>query len=86
MGKKYDSYIELAPGYESVVDINSDNRNNDFWSHYIVNDDIVQAVKYLGRSLRPDDPREDVKHFLDQRRLWHRKNICCYRIKAFVAR
>lgn len=63
MGKKYDSYIELAPGYESVVDINSDNRNNDFWSHYIVNDDIVQAVKYLGRSLRPDDPREDVKHF-----------------------
>ena len=63
MGKKYDSYIELAPGYESVVDINSDNRNNDFWSHYIVNDDIVQAVKYLGRSLRPDDLREDVKHF-----------------------
>lgn len=62
MGKKYDSYIELAPGYESVVDINSDNRNTDFWSHYIVNDDIVQAVNYLGHSLHPDDP-EEIKHF-----------------------
>ena len=63
MGNKYDSFIELTPGYESVVDISSDNRNADFWSRYIVNDDIVTAVRLLAKSLRPDDPNEDVWHY-----------------------
>lgn len=63
MGIKYDSFIELTPGYESVVDISSDSRNADFWSRYIVNDDMVTAVKLLARSLRPDDPNEDVWHY-----------------------
>ena len=30
MAIKYDSFIELTPGYESVVDISSDSRNADF--------------------------------------------------------
>jgi len=63
MANKYDSFIELVPGYESVVDIRSDSRNEDFWSRYIVNDDMVTAVKLLARSLRPDDPNEDVWHY-----------------------
>lgn len=63
MAKKYDSFIELTPGYESVVDIGSDSRNADFWSRYIVNDDMVTAVRLLAKSLRPDDPNEDVWHF-----------------------
>ena len=60
MSVKYDSFIELTPGYESVVDISSDSRNADFWSRYIVNDDMVTAVRLLSKSLRPDDPAEDV--------------------------
>ena len=64
MAKKYDSFIELTPGYESVVDIGSDSRNVDFWSRYIVNDDMVTAVRLLAKSLRPDDPNEDVWHYL----------------------
>ena len=63
MASKYDAFIELTPGYESVVDIGSDSRNADFWSRYIVNDDMVTAVKLLARALRPDDPNEDVWHF-----------------------
>lgn len=63
MAIKYDSFIELTPGYESVVDISSDSRNADFWTRYIVNDDMVTAVKLLACSLRPDDPNEDVWHY-----------------------
>lgn len=63
MANKYDSFIELTPGYESVVDISSDSKNADFWSRYIVNDDMVTAVKLLAKSLRPDDPNEDVWHY-----------------------
>ncbi len=63
MANKYDSFIELTPGYESVVDISSDSRDANFWSHYIVNDDMVTAVKLLASSLRPDDPNEDVWHY-----------------------
>ena len=63
MASKYDSFIELTPGYESVVDISSDSRNADFWSRYIVNEDMVTAVKLLASALRPDDPNEDVWHY-----------------------
>lgn len=63
MENKYDSFIELTPGYESVVDIKYDKENADFWSRYIVNDDMVMAVSLLSKSLRPDDPNEDVWHF-----------------------
>jgi len=63
MAKKYDSFIELVPGYESVINITSDDRNSDFWSRYIVNEDMVKAVELISKSLRPDDPGEDVWHY-----------------------
>lgn len=63
MEKTYDSFIELTPGYESVVDISSDSRDAEFWRRYIVNEDMVSAVKLLAKSLRPDDLNEDVKHY-----------------------
>ncbi len=63
MATKYDAFIELVPGYESVVRISSDSKDADFWSHYIVNDDMVTAVKLIAKSLRPDDPGEDVWHY-----------------------
>lgn len=63
MNKKYDSFIELTPGYESVVDISSDSSDREFWSRYIVNEDMVTAVRLLARSLRPDNPNEDVWHY-----------------------
>ena len=37
---KYNSYIELRPGYESVVDIDSEERNPNLWQEYIVHEDI----------------------------------------------
>jgi len=64
MANKYDAFIDLIPGYESVIDIGSDSRDTGFWSRYIVNDDTVPAMKLLARSLRPDDPNEDVWHYL----------------------
>lgn len=61
MSKKYDSFIDLAPGYESVIDLHSDS-DAEFWSRYIVTDDMVSAVKIIGKTLRPDTS-EDVSHF-----------------------
>lgn len=62
MEKKYDAFIDLAPGYESVVDLRADS-DADFWSRYIVTDDMVNAVKTISKTLRPDDPKNDVWHF-----------------------
>lgn len=61
MEKKYESFIDLAPGYESVIKLDSDS-DADFWSRYIVTDDMVTAVKILGKTLRPDS-KEDIYHF-----------------------
>ena len=61
MEKKYDSFIDLVPGYESVVDLRSDN-DAAFWSRYIVTDDMVQAVKAISKSLKPDSDN-DIWHF-----------------------
>ena len=66
MEQKYDSFIDLTPGYESVVDISVESRDQDFWSRYIVNQDIVSAVEYLGKALNPNNVPMDVWHFLVQ--------------------
>ena len=60
---KYDSYIELTPGYESVINLGSKKDDNDFWKHYIVNDDMVKAIRMISKSLKPDDVKNDVWHF-----------------------
>lgn len=63
---KYDSFIELTPGYESVINLSSKKDDNDFWKHYIVNDDMVKAIRKLSKALKPDDVKNDVWHFLIQ--------------------
>ena len=40
---KYNTYIELSPHYESVVDIDSESRHPDMWQEYIVHEDKVKA-------------------------------------------
>lgn len=42
---KYNSYIELRPGYESVVDIGSEERNPNLWQEYIVHEDMKVAIE-----------------------------------------
>ena len=59
---KYADYIELSPGYESVVDTSIESRDPGFWAKYIVNDDMVTAVDIIATSLRREDD--------DKIRLW----------------
>ncbi|MDR0286299.1 MAG: DUF6079 family protein [Clostridiales bacterium] len=49
---KYSNYIELSPNYESVVDINSDERNPDMWYEYIVNEDMRLAIEKIYDSIQ----------------------------------
>jgi hypothetical protein len=49
---KYKNYIELSPNYESVVDINSDERNPDMWNEYIVNEDMRLAIEKIYDSIQ----------------------------------
>lgn len=49
---KYNSYIELSPNYESVVDLNSEERNPNLWQEYIVHDDMKIAVDKICESLK----------------------------------
>jgi len=49
---KYSNYIELSPNYESVVDINSDERNPDMWYDYIVNEDMRLAIEKIYESIQ----------------------------------
>lgn len=62
MAKYYSDLIELSPGYESVVDASIETRDREFWTRYIVNDDMVQAVDTIAKSLRREDP-ESIRHF-----------------------
>lgn len=59
---RYSDYIELSPGYESVVDTSIESRDKGFWQKYIVNDDMVSAVDKITTSLRREaDDR--IRHF-----------------------
>jgi hypothetical protein len=49
---KYETYIDLSPNYESVVDINSDERNPDMWYEYIVSEDMRQAIEKIYDSIQ----------------------------------
>jgi len=59
MTHKYYDYIELSPGYESVVDEKTEERQEGYWRKYIVNDDIVKAIEKVYKSLRREN--DDVK-------------------------
>ena len=62
MAKYYSDFIELSPGYESVVDASIESRDREFWTRYIVNDDMVAAVDTVARSLRRDSD-DATRHF-----------------------
>lgn len=49
---KYDTYIELSPNYESVVDLESEQRNPNLWQEYIIHEDMKCAVEKICESLR----------------------------------
>ena len=51
----YNSYIELSPHYESVVDIDSENRNPNMWQEYIVHEDMKDALDKICQSLSFED-------------------------------
>lgn len=51
MRKKYSSYIDVNPLFESVVDIDADQRNPRLWQEYIVGKDMENLVDFLCLSL-----------------------------------
>lgn len=51
----YNTYIELSPNYESVVDIDSENRNPNMWQEYIVHEDMRDALDKICQSLAFED-------------------------------
>lgn len=53
---KYSTYIELRPGYESVVDLGSEERNPNLWQEYIVHEDMKQAVEKICNSFKMENP------------------------------
>lgn len=52
---KYNTYIELSPHYESVVDIDSESRHPDMWQEYIVHEDMKGAIEKICDSLKYED-------------------------------
>jgi hypothetical protein len=60
---KYSTYIELSPGYESVVDETTEQRQEGFWEKYIVHEDMTNAIEYICRTFKPESPD-------DQRSFW----------------
>lgn len=52
---KYNSYIELSPHYESVVDIDSESRHPDMWQEYIVHEDMKGAIEKICDSMKYED-------------------------------
>ena len=53
---KYNKYIELRPGYESVVDLHSEERNADLWKEYIVHEDMKEAIDKICSSFKMEIP------------------------------
>ena len=52
---KYNTYIELSPHYESVVDIDSESRHPDMWQEYIVHEDMKGAIEKICDSMKYED-------------------------------
>ena len=56
MPKKYNSYLEINPSFESVVDIDADKRNANLWREYIVGKDMEDLMDVLCQSLNNEAP------------------------------
>jgi len=53
---KYSNYLEVNPLFESVVDINADQRNPKLWQEYIVGKDMENLIECLCQSLGNEAP------------------------------
>ena len=56
MPKKYNSYLEINPSFESVVDIDADKRNGNLWREYIVGKDMEDLMEAMCQSLNNEAP------------------------------
>ena len=56
MFARYENYLEINPAFESVVDIDADQRNQHLWEEYIVGQDMDKLVDYLCQSLGNEAP------------------------------
>ena len=52
---KYSNYIELSANYESVVDLDAEERNPKLWQEYIVHDDMKSAVDAVCQTMLWED-------------------------------
>jgi hypothetical protein len=52
---KYSNYIELSASYESVVDLDAEERNPKLWQEYIVHDDMKSAVNAVCQTMLWED-------------------------------
>lgn len=51
MSMKYSHYIRLSPNYESVVDLDAEERHPNLWQEYIVHDDMKKTVEAICQSI-----------------------------------
>lgn len=51
---KYNTYIALSPHYESVVDLDAEERNPNLWQEYIVNEDMKTAMEKICQSIKEE--------------------------------
>lgn len=51
---KYNNYIQLSPHYESVVDLDAEERNPNLWQEYIVHEDMRDAVDKICQSIKEE--------------------------------
>ena len=52
---KYSNYIELSPNYESVVDLDAEERNPNLWQEYIVHEDMKKAINAVCQTMNWED-------------------------------
>lgn len=52
---KYSNYIELSANYESVVDLDAEERNPNLWQEYIVHDDMRNAIDAVCQTMLWED-------------------------------
>lgn len=86
---KYNTFIELSPHYESVVDIDSESRHPDMWQEYIVHEDMKGAIEKICDSMKYED--EDKRrsfgfmvHTAPARAMLQSFSSTCLRIKSIL--
>lgn len=52
---KYSKYIELSPNYESVVDLDAEERNPNLWQEYIIHEDMKRAIDAVCQTMNWED-------------------------------